>query len=87
MILNKIINSVSEAFIVAGYSRTASELSALSDKQLAEMGISRTLLEQGVSAYPWREETQSQEVSDNVTSLQFENKGSALDLSNTQKAA
>ena len=70
MSLNTMIHSLYKAFIYAGYSRTASELQNLSDKNLADMGISRALLDQGANAYPWRIEF-SAEDKENVTNLRF----------------
>jgi len=87
MIFTKLKNSVSDALIFAGYSRTAIELLNLSDDQLSGMGISRTLLEQGASAYPWRVEVKSQGVSDNVTELNgFSNESEEEELDLPQAA-
>ena len=36
------------------HSRTRARLSHLNDRYLADIGISRELLEQGVRAWPWR---------------------------------
>lgn len=69
MIFSKIKNGLKEALIVSGYSRTAKELSLLSDRQLADLGISRGLLKLGASAFPWREEVESQMIPDNVTNF------------------
>jgi len=83
MNFSNLIKSISNAFVVTGYARTASELMSFSDKQLSDLGISRKLLEQGASAYPWRE---AAVIPDNVTSLEV-----AVELDsdslNTQKAA
>ena len=59
MNFSKIIYGIKEGFKISGYSRTASELDKLSDKQLADIGISRELLKQGAKAYPWRKEEQA----------------------------
>lgn len=69
MSLKRIINSIKEAFIVSGYSRTAIALLQLSDRQLEDLGISRDLLKRGYAAYPWRVEAESQAIPDNVSSL------------------
>ena len=39
---------------IGGRRRSRRELLATSDRQLADMGFSRKLLEQGVKAWPWR---------------------------------
>jgi len=62
---NKIVN----AYIDYGYSRSAMELSQFSTSQLAEIGISKQLLSKGASAYPWRLESVSQEIPNNVTMI------------------
>lgn len=36
--------------------RTRQHLLTLSDRQLTDVGISRTLLRQGISSWPWRED-------------------------------
>ncbi len=69
MIFTKIKNRIKEAFIISGYSHTARELLKLSDRQLADIGISRALLQRGYSAYPWREEAVTQVIPDNVSNL------------------
>jgi uncharacterized protein YjiS (DUF1127 family) len=42
-------------FIMAGRARARNSLLALDDRLLKDIGISRELLLQGVSAWPWRE--------------------------------
>ncbi len=69
MIFSKIKNRIKEAFLVSGYSQTVKELRKLSDRQLADIGVSRELLKVGASAYPWREEKISQVIPKNVTNL------------------
>ena len=71
MNFSQIINRIKEAFVVSGYSRTVKMLQGLSDQQLADIGISRRLLKQGASAYPWREEqvVVSQVVPVNLTKI------------------
>ena len=69
MIFSRIKNSVSEALMLSSYSRTAMELMMFSDKQLADIGISRSLLKLGPSAYPWRADVDTKEIPDNVTNL------------------
>lgn len=88
MIFNKIKKGISEAIIFAGYSRTASELLTYSDKHLADIGISRELLEQGATAFPWRAEVETQVIPDNVTNLDFTKTASeVMSLPETPKAA
>ena len=50
----------------------------LSDRQLADIGISRVLLRQGYSAYPWREETVAQIIPDNVSQLNATNTANVI---------
>ena len=76
MIIGKIVNGLSslvgginEGMRLSGYARTAQELRLLSDKQLADLGLSRGLLEIGVNAYPWKAEEVSKLIPDNVTTL------------------
>ena len=69
MNFTKLKNKIVNAYIDYGYSRTAMELSRFSTSQLAEIGISKQLLNKGASAYPWRSEGVSQEISNNVTMI------------------
>jgi len=88
MIFSKIKDSISEAFMISSYARTAEELLNLSDKQLADIGISKTLLEQGASAYPWRAEVVAEEIPDNVTNFDFSYvEFDKMDFPKTSKAA
>ena len=77
MIIKKIVNviinlvgGINDGMKLAGYAKTAQELRLLSDKQLADLGFSRALLEVGVNAYPWREDTDYKIIPDNVTSFE-----------------
>lgn len=69
MNFTKLINRIKDAYIAYGYSRSAIELSRFSTSQLAEVGISKQLLSQGASAYPWRLEEDLKGTTDNVVSL------------------
>lgn len=69
MNFKKIMNGINEAFLVSGYSRTAMELLQLSDKQLADLGVSRALLKCGYSAYPWRVEAQDDKPANNISQI------------------
>ena len=71
MILSKIKNSLKDVFITSDYTRTAKELSLLSDRQLSDLGISRELLKHGASSYPWSAEVEVEvlEIPDNVTAF------------------
>lgn len=52
--------------------KTLENLQSLSDEQLADIGISRHLLGEGVAAYPWRiEETGLQQPTSTAVLLQF----------------
>ncbi|WP_299881233.1 DUF1127 domain-containing protein [uncultured Cocleimonas sp.] len=67
--LSSLVGGINEGMRLSGYARTARELRLLSDKQLADLGISRALLEIGVNAYPWKAEEVSKLIPDNVTTL------------------
>lgn len=54
--------SFANYFTLIAHARTRKELLTYSDRFLADTGFSRDLLEQGVSAWPWR-------VSDGATEL------------------
>ena len=69
MIFTTIKNKIIESQKKAGYSRARKELLKLSDRQLDDLGFSRGLLMQGVSAYPWREEEITHLKTDNVTNI------------------
>lgn len=84
--IKNIIGGINDGLMLSGYSRTAIELRKLSDKRLAELGISKELLEKG--AYPWREEIVSQEIPDNLTTLKtIETDSKKLVMPQTPKAA
>jgi len=72
MIFKNVIKRINEAFMISGYSRAANELLMLSERQLADIGISRKLLKQGYSAYPWREEAVNKAIPDNVSQIKAE---------------
>jgi len=55
MSLKTIWNAIALGIERAGRSRARRELLALSDRSLADSGLSRALLEQGISAWPWQE--------------------------------
>jgi uncharacterized protein YjiS (DUF1127 family) len=46
---------LADLFIMAGRARTRYSLLALDDRLLKDVGVSRELLLQGISAWPWRE--------------------------------
>jgi len=56
--MTNIINNIKEAFVNAavhnGKSRLRNQLLSMSDRQLEDYGFSKTLLAEGVSAWPWR---------------------------------
>ncbi|MDH3640465.1 MAG: DUF1127 domain-containing protein [Gammaproteobacteria bacterium] len=54
--LNAIMRRVMRIVVRIGYARARGEFLQLSDKTLDDIGISRALLEQGIDAWPWREE-------------------------------
>jgi uncharacterized protein YjiS (DUF1127 family) len=45
---------LADFFILAGRARACNSLLTLNDRLLEDIGISRELLQQGVSAWPWR---------------------------------
>ncbi|MGQ7843835.1 DUF1127 domain-containing protein [Granulosicoccus sp. 3-233] len=59
-----IFNKIKNAFVMAsehnGKVRARQELLRMSDRQLADFGFSRELLLDGVSAWPWRAESDEQ---------------------------
>jgi len=52
--LTKLSSTIMTAFEIAGRSKTLSSLNSLSDSQLDDLGFSRELMAQGISAYPWK---------------------------------
>lgn len=52
--LTKLSSSIMTAFELSGRSKTLSHLSTLSNSQLEDLGFSRELMAQGISAYPWK---------------------------------
>lgn len=58
-----IFNNIKEAFVKVsvrnGKARARQELLRMSDRQLEDFGFSKALLLDGVSAWPWRTETDS----------------------------
>lgn len=55
-LLNKIGKSVFNALEMAGRARTLSQLETMSDRALEDLGFSRLLMNQGVSAWPWKKD-------------------------------
>lgn len=53
---NRIKNNMIEASLRAGKAKACRQLLAMSDRQLEDFGMSRELLEQGISAWPWKAE-------------------------------
>ncbi len=53
--LHRIKSALKRAILRSGYRRTRNVLLGLSDRQLADAGISRELLLQGIDAWPWRD--------------------------------
>lgn len=72
----KIKQTLKKIFTTIVRQRIASSLSQLSDSQLKDIGISRALLNQGVSAYPWRVDTW-QESAEVISIKRAENKSAA----------
>lgn len=52
--MNYISKKIRDLIDNTSKSRAAKELLFLSDKQLADIGLSRVKLSQGASAYPWK---------------------------------
>lgn len=57
--INTIKNTFANASQYTSKARSRRQLLDLSDRQLADFGISRELLEEGVSAWPWRVENET----------------------------
>lgn len=53
-LFTKIGKSISSAFEMAGRARTLAHLETLGDRTLEDLGFSRALMSQGVSAWPWK---------------------------------
>ena len=50
----KFAKSVTTAFELSGRAKTLSYLNTMSDSQIEDLGFSRELMAQGLSAYPWK---------------------------------
>ena len=61
-ILNILSDVVLVAFEKSGRRKALAELSTMSDRTLEDLGISRALLSQGISAWPWRSNMELNEV-------------------------
>lgn len=64
----------------AGLNRAARQLDLMSDRQLADIGISRAKLQYGAAAYPWR-------VEDNIVELDINNETISIAEQSTQQQA
>jgi len=51
---SKLSSSIANAFELSGRSKTLAYLNTLGDSNLEDLGFSRELMNQGVSAYPWK---------------------------------
>ena len=60
----KLTSSIFHALELAGRAKTLGHLEGLSDRTLSDLGFSRTLMSQGVSAWPWKSD---QVISDQET--------------------
>lgn len=58
----KFLSAMNQFFVRSGYTRVARALLDLSDEQLKEAGLSRPLLRKGYAGYPWRVETEANDV-------------------------
>lgn len=50
----KLTSSIFNALEMAGRAKTLAHLEGLSDRTLQDLGFSRTLMSQGVHAWPWK---------------------------------
>ena len=55
-ILNILSDVVLAAFEKSGRRKALAELNTMSDRTLEDLGISRALLSQGISSWPWKSE-------------------------------
>ena len=55
-IMSAITRRARRIIVRMGYERARSQLLQLSDHTLDDIGVSRALLQQGVEAWPWREQ-------------------------------
>jgi len=53
-ILNTLSDVVLAAFEKSGRRRALAELNTMSDRTLEDLGISRSLLSQGIQSWPWK---------------------------------
>ncbi len=78
-----IFSTIKNAFVMAsvhnGKVKARQELLRMSDRQLADFGFSRELLLEGVSAWPWRED------SDEMVAAQSSVNGSAVKPSHARQ--
>lgn len=78
-VFNKIKNAVVAASVHNGRVRARQELMRMSERQLTDFGFSRELLMEGVSAWPWRVE------SDEVVAVETSVSGSAVKPSHARQ--
>ena len=85
----KLTSSIFHALELAGRAKTLGHLEGLSDRTLEDLGFSRTLMSQGVSAWPWKNDqlvndqetfTDSNEINAAVEELQAYNDRDLADL-------
>lgn len=85
----KLTSSIFHALEMAGRAKTLAHLEGLSDRTLDDLGFSRTLMSQGVSAWPWKSDqtinaqetfTDSNDINDAVQELSAYNDRDLADL-------
>ena len=85
----KLTSSIFNALEMAGRAKTLAHLEGLSDRTLQDLGFSRTLMSQGVQAWPWKADqeitaqaayTESGEIDAAITELEAYNDRDLADL-------
>ena len=90
--LSKLSNSIVTAFELSGRAKTLSHLNTMSNSQLEDLGFSRELMAQGISAFPWKAQdfnsmptltetrATSKEIKDSIKELQALNNRDLADI-------
>ena len=74
--LQNLLKSITHSLEIAGRARTLTHSQTLSDRTLDDLGFSRALMSQGVSAWPWK---YTQDVSNHYQATQRQSIGSAVE--------
>lgn len=88
-LLNKITDSILSAFEQSGRRKALAQLNTMSDRTLEDLGISRSLLSQGIQSWPWKsnvalnttaKQSKSSEIKAAIRELQAYNDRDLADL-------